>query len=81
MACATRSIRAWAAGPWSEARDSGIRYNAPAPRGDGSHGAPSGDDREGEFLNALHKDFTAPDTNDDGLLTAEEIEICMRRGR
>ena len=34
-----------------------------------------------EFLNALHKDFTAADTNDDGLLTAEEIEIYMRQGR
>ena len=34
-----------------------------------------------EFLNALHKDFTAADANDVGLLTAEEIEIYMRKGR
>ena len=34
-----------------------------------------------EFLNAMHKDFTAADMNDDGFLTAEEIEIYMHKGR
>jgi hypothetical protein len=47
MACATRSIRGWAAWPWSEARDSRIRYNAPAPGGAGGNSHPSEDDKEG----------------------------------
>ena len=33
-----------------------------------------------EFVNALFKDFEAADTDHDGLLTAEEIEIYMRSG-
>ena len=53
MACATRSIRAWAGWPWSEARLSRIGYNAPAPRGDGDHSTPSGDDKEGSMSRSL----------------------------
>jgi len=34
-----------------------------------------------EFVNALFKDFEAADTDHDGLLTAEEIEIYMRSGK
>jgi len=32
-------------------------------------------------VTAVAKDLTAADTNDDGLLTVEEIEIYMRKGR
>src|SRR5437773_8245861 len=53
MACATRSIRAWAAWPWSEARDARISYNAPAPRGDGGNFAPSGDDKESSMSRSM----------------------------
>src|SRR5258705_6199691 len=53
MACATRSIRAWAAWPWSEARDSRIGYNARAPRGDRGNSTQSGDDKEGSMSRSM----------------------------
>ena len=34
-----------------------------------------------EFVNALFKDFEAADTDHDGLLTVEEIDIYMRSGK
>jgi len=34
-----------------------------------------------EYVNALFKDFEAADTNHDGLLTVEEIEIYIRSAR
>jgi hypothetical protein len=34
-----------------------------------------------EYVNALFKDFEAADTDSDGLLTVEEIEVYQKRTR